>query len=423
VSLPDGTRLLHIGPHKTGTTTIQAAFHDSRAALTDLGVHYAGSTAHPMLAAMGASGGTLPTIERSEAEGRWHDLVAEVTRSQARITVVSSEFFSSAPADRIRPILEALDADRTQVVVTLRPLCRILPSQWQQYMQNRPGLTYDDALDYSGWLGAILNRPEDNSITPSFWRRHRHDRLVRNWVAATGPDRVTVVVVDESEKRMLLRSFEQLIGVPEFTLEASTLSANRSLTFSEIEMLRAFNQRYLAQGWGTADYTRFVRFGAVRHLQLRRPGRDEPRLLTPEWAVQRAVEIGADMVESIRATGVKVVGDLDQLRDPSLARDVGDNPTSVPTPHDVVAWFVAGLFAEAGKVPPRAPRSTRNVGEIEAAVRLAQIEQRIAARTAELRSLDTSGPSGRALLRELGARAWRAAHLRKRKDVTGRRTP
>ncbi|MEJ7756576.1 MAG: hypothetical protein WKF83_09890 [Nocardioidaceae bacterium] len=28
--LPKGTRLLHIGPHKTGTTSLQGAFHNNR---------------------------------------------------------------------------------------------------------------------------------------------------------------------------------------------------------------------------------------------------------------------------------------------------------------------------------------------------------------------------------------------------------
>ncbi len=158
--LPDGSRLLHIGPHKTGTTTVQAALHQSRAALADRGVHFAGGNAHPIQAAMAASGQALPTLQATDGETRWRELVDEVTASRARITVLSSEFFSDAPAERIDGILQALDPRRTQVVFTLRPLCRILPSQWQQYMQNRPSLKYDDALDYEGWLDAILNHPD-----------------------------------------------------------------------------------------------------------------------------------------------------------------------------------------------------------------------------------------------------------------------
>ena len=40
-AIPEGGRLIHIGPHKTGTTTLQWALHHAREALHEQGVHYA----------------------------------------------------------------------------------------------------------------------------------------------------------------------------------------------------------------------------------------------------------------------------------------------------------------------------------------------------------------------------------------------
>ena len=57
ILLPEGSRLLHIGPHKTGTTTVQAAFHQNREELRQQGIHYAGSGSQPMSAAMAAARG------------------------------------------------------------------------------------------------------------------------------------------------------------------------------------------------------------------------------------------------------------------------------------------------------------------------------------------------------------------------------
>lgn len=370
VTLPEGARLLHIGPHKTGTTTVQAAFHQNREVLAAQGVHYAGSTGHPMVAAMAAATGkALATSQLSAGLERWHELVEEVAASEARATVVSSEFFSEASPERIRGILDDLDADRTHVVVTLRPIIRILASQWQQYMQNRPAIKYDDSLGYEEWLDAILNHPDERAVTPSFWKRHRHDELIRTWADIVGPDRMTVVVVDESDKKMLVRSFEEMLGLTEGTLEPRELSSNRSLTLAEVQMLRAFNRRYLDRGWSTADYTRFVRFGAVRVLQERSPRPDEPRLLTPHWAIHRGAAIGAEMAEAIRATGVEVVGDLRVLGDPSVAVGVGDNPSDVRVPTEVVARFTAGLVKLVAETPGSPPAESRTVGEIEALVR------------------------------------------------------
>src|SRR3989304_5738516 len=54
--LPEGTRLLHIGPHKTGTTTIQGAFHGARADLLSQGVRYAGRSRQQAQAAHAVTG-------------------------------------------------------------------------------------------------------------------------------------------------------------------------------------------------------------------------------------------------------------------------------------------------------------------------------------------------------------------------------
>jgi hypothetical protein len=400
VLLPEGTRLLHIGPHKTGTTTMQAAFHQNRESLTAQGIHYAGNRAHPMSAVMAAaSGRVVPSSQPDAGLNRWNKLVEEVRGSDARAVVLSSEFFCEADDTRVRAILDDLGAETTHVVITLRPLIRILGSQWQQYMQNRMVISYET------WLDAMLNKPDDGTVTPSFWKRHRHDRLVRRWAEAVGVDNLTVIVVDESDRRMLVRTFEQLLGLTDGTLEPRDPGANRSLTYAEVELLRAFNRSFLDHGWSHADYTKLVRFGAARHLQERRPGPGEARVLTPAWAVERGSAIGAEMVENIRASGVRVIGSLDTLADPALAPAVGDNPEHVEIPAEVAARFAAGLVNHLADIPGRAAPPSRSVGGIESIIRTRH--QRLAAEGA---SYDASPPtavddaSRVELARELGRR-------------------
>ncbi len=50
--VPRGGLLLHIGPHKTGTTALQAAFAEARPRLETFGVSYPGQHAAPHGAAM-----------------------------------------------------------------------------------------------------------------------------------------------------------------------------------------------------------------------------------------------------------------------------------------------------------------------------------------------------------------------------------
>jgi len=388
--LPPGTRLLHIGPHKTGTTTMQAAFHQSREALAEQGVHYAGKRAHSMAAAMASLNKALPTVSAAPT-ARWDQLVAEVLASTADQVVVSSEFYSDAPPDRVRAIIDDLGRDRVHVVVTLRSLHRIMPSQWQQYMQNRFVISYQD------WLEEMLVNTEHTTVTPTFWNRHRHDRLIRLWADEVGTDRLTVIVVDEQDKAMLATAFEQLLSVRPGTLRSAE-TANRSLTFTEVELLREFNRRWHEHGWTDADYTRLVRFGAARHLQQRTPGTDEQRLLTPQWAVDRALEVQREMAASITAMGVRVIGDLDSLADPALVKDVGVNDPVTRVPADVAARLAAGLVRSVTDIPRRQPDDGRVVGELEAAARV-----RPPGAKAQKKAASPPPAAGRSLRSRLGA--------------------
>ena len=56
LALPEGTRLPHIGPPKTGTSSLQAAFHQNRPATLDQGVRYAGSSRHSGSAVLAVTG-------------------------------------------------------------------------------------------------------------------------------------------------------------------------------------------------------------------------------------------------------------------------------------------------------------------------------------------------------------------------------
>lgn len=385
--VPDGTILLHIGPHKTGTTTLQKAFHQNRPALAAQRVHYAGSKSQPMQAAMAAASGARLATAGSDVGARaWERLVETVRESDARVRVVSSEFFADARDERIPVIMDALGREETRVVITLRPLVRIVPSQWQQYMQNRAAMNYDDDLTYEDWLELILAETPPAGLTPSFWRRHRHDRLIERWVAEVGADRVTVVVVDDSDRRMVLDVFEKLVGLRPGTLEPQTESFNRSLTVEELALVRAFNREFVARDWDVADYTSYLRFGAVRHLLAQRPSADAARLATPQWAVDRICAMGAEMAERIRATGVSVIGDPALLADASLAGPVGTNEWDCRVDPELVARLMVGFLLVALETPAGPAAEGRKPGRIERRVRafhvdhkLVSLRQRIAA--------------------------------------------
>jgi len=348
VALPVGSRLLHIGPQKTGTSTLQQAFHETRCQLRKLGVHYAGSSRQHRVAAAAAVKDQPLHGNLESSLASWPRLVEDVRSSTAERVVVSAEMFANAPEERIPEVVEKLDPG-LHVAVTLRPLVNILPSQWQQYVQN--GL----ATPYLCWLREMFQRRDTTTVTPTFWHRHQHDELVARWARVVGPERVTVVVADETERDALLRAFESLLALPTGTLVAGGRD-NRSLTASEAEVVRTINVLYKENGWPKDIYEKVLRQAFHNGIKTRTPARGEPRLATPQWAREQATEVAGEIVTGLRElarSGVRVIGDLDRLQAPPPRADgqeVCEPPTAVGTD---VAAKVAIELVRASVIEPK----------------------------------------------------------------------
>ena len=84
-------------------------------------------------------------------------------------------------------------------------------------------------------------------------------------------------------------------------------------------------------------------------MKVRLPGPDEPRIETPQWALDRAGEVAREMVAAIAASGVRVVGDLDRLTEvPVNGRGSDARPAPVEAAPDVAASLSLGLVVAAG---------------------------------------------------------------------------
>ena len=341
--LPAGTRLVHIGPHKTGTTSLQTALFGARAAMLAQGVRHLGKTRNPAAAVRAVTGQAAPTSAGTPPSMRyWRDLLGEARRAREPRVVVSSEFFSWATPEVIERIARDLDRDRLHVVVTLRPLGRILPSQWQQNVQAGVTQTYET------WLGQVFGDKPGRS-RDAFWQLHRHDQLIERWAAVLGTERLTAVVVDETDHGMLLRVFEGLLGLRGGTLVAERDLSNRSLTLAEAEAVRAFNVAAKQAAVTKAVQAKAMRYGAAIHMKQRAPAPDEARIETPGWALDQARAVDEAMVPAIAATGIRVVGNLAALTDPQPGRR-GDEAAveAVRVAPGVAAEMALGVLFASG---------------------------------------------------------------------------
>ncbi|HVT22440.1 MAG TPA: hypothetical protein VHE57_13750 [Mycobacteriales bacterium] len=307
--LPEGSLLLHIGPFKTGTTALQSSIRNALPDLKEHGVVQIGEVRRNVRRAVlaitenrGLSGDAPPSA------ALWRNMVADIHRVDARRSILSSEFLCDASDEAAKEVVDSIGRDRLHVVVTLRPLSKILPSAWQQYVRNRLTTPYDE------WLDAMFNRAPYRQPTPSFWKRHRHGKLVTRWANLVGPDHVKVVIVDERERDGFLRAFESMLGVPQGLLVPAAAGANRSLTAAEIEMIRQINLEFAGNDWPDEIYHKFIRNGVIWRMLRRVPAEDEPRIVTPMWAQKRAAEAAAQSVRRINRLGVQIIGDAETLQ-------------------------------------------------------------------------------------------------------------
>jgi hypothetical protein len=340
--LATGAVLVHIGPPKTGSTTVQSALYAARSRLTAQGVHHAGGSRHPAAAVQAVtgrpsqySGGVVPS------EWRWRWLVREVRQATSPRVILSSELLADATPDRVQRIVTDLGGPRVHVVVTLRSLARILPSQWQQFVQDGSRAAFDR------WLERVLRDGHD-APDRTFWMRHRHDQLIRRWADVVGTDRVTAVVIDEHDHEMVLRVFEHLLGLEPRTLRAEDNLSNRSLTVPEVEAVRAFNRDFRARELPPALLSRTMHYGAGRYLKSRPPHPGAARVRLPSWAAEPTSAIAAEITAGVQASGVRVIGDLASLRDIGEVASPDDGVPAARVPPEIAATMAMGVLVSTG---------------------------------------------------------------------------
>lgn len=393
--LPERTILFHAGFHKTGTTALQSAFAGSRKALREYGVLYPGNRRSHHRAAMSVTKRTWGWHDRGGREidpKYWTTVVSQSCKYPGRV-FISSEAFALADSAAMKRILKKLDGDdRFHAIFTLRSIGRLLPSSWQQYLK------YGLSMRYEKWLKKVFANPPECPPTPNFWRRNDHAGIIERWSELIGPERVTLVVLDESQRDGLFRTFEALLALPEGILvpDPELGAKNRSMSAAEAEMLRQVNLGG-AKRWGWPAYEKIVRRGAaLRMVESRTPNRDEPGVGTPQWAVEAAQAVGAATAERIRGLGINVIGDLDSLAAPIPAGEAPSDSLCIPV--SAAAQAVLGAMSGAMAGRPIPPEKDSDINRMA----LPPVQQL------------TTGEAATLLRKRMGeAAAWRLAKARR----------
>ena len=301
----------HVGFHKTGTTALQESFASNREELQKFGVTYPdlGQKAHHR-AAWALAGRIWGWKNRGGVQtpiAEWQKIVKSVKKNRGT-TLISSEFFCELDEEKINKFKADIKVDDVIIVFTLRPLVKLLSSSYQQYLKYGLTPTYEE------WLHSVLDEPGVSKLTPTFWKRHEHGRVISQWAKVFGPENVLVVVADETQPTAIFDAFNSILGLPSGTLaQIEGIASNRSLTYEEICLLLEVNKNFpKKRDW--SEYEIYIREGAIKHLTDKvKVSKDAVKLLTPQWAFDKAREIGAESIRELKSSGVKVIGSLENF--------------------------------------------------------------------------------------------------------------
>lgn len=352
--LPKDTLLLHIGPPKTGTTSIQAALARRRRGLLRHGVEFPGRGRRNRQAVW--SLGLPGYVDQPPPISAWQQLCQQVAASTASRVVLSDEVYAHADATLARRIVADLQGKyQPQVLLFARRLDQLLPSQWQERVKHGVLSSFDQ------WVHRLVS----SDGTPDWehdkvWAVHNVVALVRRWGEIVGFDNVTLVVADPTDRQQIFRVFEQLLGLPTGWLtppraDPAAPGTNQAMSWDRVELLRAIVAATQALDW-SQHQRRQAAFAMLRKLREADlafdPARTKPAL--PEWAHSMLQELSAQRVEQLRELPIQIVGDVEQLRVPPARKPAAAAPTEVPI--RVAATAVVGLLeALATDSKPSAP--------------------------------------------------------------------
>jgi hypothetical protein len=321
VERPERRVVLHVGTMKSGTTSIQSLLFEQRGVLAERGVLALGTRWPDQVA------GVRALTARPQAPGEpWQRLV-EQARGWDGTSVISMEFLGPIEPRQVRAAVASCDDLPVHVVLTMRDLNRTIASQWQETVQN--GKSWSWAEYRSGARAArpwrALPRRRVPEAGTTFWRQQDANRIVRCWADAVGRERVSLVTLPPpgAPRSTLLERFGQAVGFSVDQLGVPE-SKNAALGAASAQLLQRVNGRLVELGLGHSD-ARLVRkrLLAKRVLSARR-GEEQPiGLDVRPWVLKAS----AQMVDRLRATGVRLVGDWADLTPvPVPGVEPGDTP-------------------------------------------------------------------------------------------------
>jgi hypothetical protein len=327
--------MLHIGAFKTGTTYIQAVLRQNQDALRDEGVLWPGREYKDQMVA----GRSLRTGRNPED---WMKLAGQMSEWRGP-SLFSMEGMSRLDDEGVGRAAASLAGRRVRIILTLRDLARVIPSQWQELAKSSPVSGYREYLDAVVGLDG-----EESEPFRSFWARQDAPVILSRWLRHVPVEDVVVVTVPPSGAPggLLWERFCEATGLNAGRFDSS-VRVNESLGAAAAELMR-YASMNVPDRMGHRT-RRFLKRSVSNDLLASHPSSRQALVLPPEYESAVAAK-AQQIIEQITALGVPVVGALSDLQ-PSFAKPSGpwtDDPASLPVEEylAVAGYALAHLSAQ-----------------------------------------------------------------------------
>ena len=339
---------LHIGAPKTGTTYLQDRLTLNARSLAKHGIHF--PTGSPLVSpALFHFRAALDLLDqdwggpRGHAQGSWDALVRKARRRSGTV-IVSHEILAPATAAQVARAKRELGGPGTElhVVYSARDLARQVPAAWQESIKQGRKWSYR----------RYLRRVREGK--PWFYRAFDLPTVLDSWGGDLPPERVHLVtvpprsVVKEEPEALWLR-FCAAFGIDPAWAPRDSDRTNQSLGIAETQLVRQLNRRMDRATRREASYDELIREMLAQGELV---GRESAPLRLPPGMFGWAEEQADRWIDWARATGVHVLGDLEELRPvPPPEDERWHNPDKVPAKLQLSAALdaLAAMTREAAR--------------------------------------------------------------------------
>ena len=254
--------VLHIGPHKTGTSYLQVLFRELAAPLQARGILYpqqwtaAGVLGHTALVARLRSG-DHEALERE---------LEQLNRTECEVVLISAEDLANLSVEQIAVLRERIGPHPVDVVFYCRRWLDLLPSVWQELIKH----------------GRTVNLPEFVAIqlaNPAVSTPINYTRTLDRFAAVFGLESLQIASYSnilDTGASLAEHFFRQFLAWPDAP-GLRQVSINSSLSLPDTEMIRILNSLVTLYGAAPGADIR------VKYLKMR----DRLQLEVPLAAMER----------------------------------------------------------------------------------------------------------------------------------------